>query len=256
MAIHATAIVHSSAELATDVDVGPFAVIEAGVLIDSGCRVGSHTVLKKGLRLAQNVLIHEGAVLGGAPQDRKFEDTETFAEIGDGTIVREFATVHRSTHPGKATTVGRQCYLMSYSHVAHDCQVEDEATIASYSALAGHIDVGRGAFVSGGVVVHQYSRIGEYAFIGGGSKVNMDVPPFTIVDGVPARIIGLNAVGIKRAGFTEDTVHALKKAYRTVFRSNLPRREALTAIASIEEPEVQRFAGFIRDSERGVCRSR
>ena len=256
MSIHPTALVSPKAELATNSQIGPYAIVEDGVSVAADCRVGAHAVLKRGLRLGSGVIVHEGAVLGGAPQDIKFRGGDTGCEIGRGTVVREFATVHRSTRAGDPTQIGKDCYLMGYAHIGHDCIVADNSTIASYTALAGHVRVGEGAFVSGGVVVHQYTRIGELSFIGGGSKVNMDVPPFVTVDGVPARAVGLNVVGLKRAGLTVETRRALRRAFRLLFRSPSPRSLAVASLAESDIDEVRALADFFSTSERGVCRAR
>ncbi len=243
-------------ELGSGVQVGPYAIVEPGVVVENGCRIAAHVVLKKGLRLGREVRVHEGAVLGGEPQDLKFSGGESFAEIGDGTVIREFATVHRSASDGAATRLGRKCLLMAYGHVAHDCHIGDETVIASYAALAGHIHIGARAFLSGGVVIHQFSRIGELAMIGGGSKINLDVPPYFIVDGVPGRAVGLNAIGLRRAHLGEEEIRALKKAYRILYRSKLPRQEAWERIESIGTPQTLHLVEFIQRSERGICRSR
>lgn len=252
--VHGTALVHRDARIDADVEIGPFVVVEAGVEVGEGCRVGAHAVLKTGLKLGRRVRVHEGAVLGGPPQDLKFDGAPSYAVIGDDTVLREFTTVHRSARPEETTRVGRGCFVMGYGHVAHDCDIGDFAIIASYAALAGHIEMGARAFVSGGVAIHQFSKIGELAMVGGGSKVNLDVPPFVTVDGVPARAVGLNLVGLKRAGVDEAEIRALKRAYRLLFRSKLPLAEALAGIDAIEGTRVRHLAEFVRASERGTIR--
>ncbi|MGH9322200.1 MAG: acyl-ACP--UDP-N-acetylglucosamine O-acyltransferase, partial [Vicinamibacteria bacterium] len=152
--IHRTAIVDPGARIDSDVEVGAFSVVEADVEIAAGCRIGAHAILKNGLRLGSRVRVHEGAVLGGDPQDLKYDGAPSYAVVGDDSVIREFATIHRSARPEGTTRVGRGCFLMGYGHVAHDCDIGDEAIIASYAALAGHIQIGRRAFVSGGVVIH------------------------------------------------------------------------------------------------------
>jgi UDP-N-acetylglucosamine acyltransferase len=254
--IHDTAIVHREARIDSDVAIGPFAVVERDVEIGAGSRIGAHAVLKSGVRLGRRVRVHEGAVLGGDPQDLKYGGEPSFAEVGDDSVIREFATIHRSAQPGGTTRVGRGAFIMGYGHVAHDCDVGEEVIIASYAAIAGHIRIGRRAFVSGGVVIHQFSRIGELSMIGGGSKVNLDVPPFFTVDGVPARAVGLNVVGVKRAGVGEDDLRVLKQAYRLLYRSKLPRADALAEIEALSNPYARRVADFVRESERGVCHGR
>jgi UDP-N-acetylglucosamine acyltransferase len=254
--IHRTALVDRGALIDEDVEIGPLSVVEGGVEIGSGSRVGAHVVLKRGLKLGRRVKVHEGAVLAGPPQDLKYEGSESYAEVGDDCVIRELATIHRSARPGGTTRVGRSAFLMAYGHVAHDCEVEDEAIIASHTALAGHVYIGRGAFVSGGVVVHQFSRVGELAMIGGGSKVIADVPPFFTADGVPARTVGLNLVGLKRAGVGEEDVRALKRGYRLLYRSKLSLQDALREIDGLGNDFTRRLADFVRASERGICRSR
>jgi UDP-N-acetylglucosamine acyltransferase len=254
--IHETALVDRGALLDDDVEIGALSIVESGVEIRSGCRIGAHVVLKRGLKLGHRVRVHEGAVLGGPPQDLKYDGADSYAEVGDDCVIREFATIHRSATPEGTTRVGVRCYLMGYGHVAHDCEVGDEVIIASYAALAGHIRIGRRAFVSGGVVVHQFSRIGELAMIGGGSKVNLDVPPFLTVDGVPARAVGLNLVGLKRGGVGEDDVRALKHAYRLLYRSKLSLQSAIREIEALGNDFASRLAAFVTESERGICRSR
>ncbi len=254
--IHETAIVDPGARIDSDVGVGPFAVVERDVEVGAGSRIGAHAVLKSGLRLGRRVRVHEGAVLGGDPQDLKYQDGPSYAVVGDDSVIREFATIHRSARPEGTTRVGRGTFLMGYGHVAHDCDIGEEVIIASYAALAGHIHIGRRAFVSGGVVIHQFSRIGELSMIGGGSKVNLDVPPFFTVDGVPARAVGLNLVGLKRAGIGEPDVRVLKRAYRLLYRSKLTARDAVREIEGLSNDFARRLADFVRSSERGVCRDR
>ncbi len=254
--IHEAAVVHPDARIDSDVSIGPYAIVERDVVIGAGTRVSAHAILKTGLRLGRRVRVHEGAVLGGDPQDLKYDGAPSYAVVEDDSVIREFATIHRSARPEGTTRVGRGAFLMGYGHVAHDCDIGEEAIIASYAALAGHIHIGRRAFVSGGVVIHQFSRIGELSMIGGGSKVNLDVPPFFTVDGVPARAVGLNVVGLKRAGVSENDQRVLKQAYRLLYRSKLPRRDALEEIDALSNEYTRRLADFVRESERGVCHDR
>jgi UDP-N-acetylglucosamine acyltransferase len=256
MTTHATALVSAKARIGSDVEIGPFTVIEDDVDIGEGSRIDAHVVLKSGLRLGERVHVHEGAVLGGPPQDMKYRGGRSFAVVGDDSVVREFATIHRSVHTNGTTRVGRGCFVMGYGHIAHDCDIDDGAVIASYAALAGHIHVGRNAFISGGVAIHQFSKIGELAMVGGGSKVNLDVPPFMTVDGNPARAVGLNQVGLRRGGVDDADLRALKLAYRMLYREKRPLTEALTLLESLGNELVGALVAFIRDSQRGVCRAR
>jgi UDP-N-acetylglucosamine acyltransferase len=180
----------------------------------------------------------------------------SFAVVEDDSVIREFSTIHRSVHENGTTRVGRNCYVMGYGHVAHDCNIDDGAVIASYAALAGHIHVGRNAFISGGVAIHQFSKIGELAMVGGGSKVNLDVPPYMTVDGVPARLVGLNSVGLRRAGVADEDVRALKLAYRMLYREKRSLSQALELLDGLPNERVGGLVAFIRSSERGVCRAR
>ncbi len=256
MTIHPTALVSSKARIAADVAIGPFTVIEDDVEVGAGSCIDSHVVLKSGLRLGERVSVHEGAVLAGPPQDMKYRGGRSYAVVGDDSVIREFATVHRSVHDNGTTRVGRGCFVMGYGHIAHDCDIADGAIIASYAALAGHIHVGRSAFISGGVAIHQFSRIGELAMVGGGSKVNLDVPPFMTVDGNPARAVGLNQVGLRRDGASDEDLRALKLAYRMLYREKRSLSEALQLLERLGNDSVGALVAFIRASERGVCRAR
>ena len=256
MTIHPTAIVDNEARLAENVTIGPYVVVEGDVEVGEGTAVGAHAVLKTGLRLGKRVTVNEAAVLGGYPQDLKFSGARSYAVVEDGATIREFVTIHRSGHEDGVTRVGRNCFIMSYGHVAHDCDIGDDAIIASCTALGGHIRIGPRAFVSGGVVIHQFTRVGELAMVGGGSKVNLDVPPFVIVDGVPARVIGLNTVGLRRAGVAAEEVKTLKLAYRALFREKRPLEQALSQLDGLDGELCAKMAAFFRGSERGVCCAR
>ena len=256
MSVHPTALVDREARVDSGVEIGPFVVVEADVEIGAGTRVAANAVLKSGLRVGCRVKIHEGAVLGGPPQDLKFDGGPSYARVGDDCVIREFSTIHRSAHENGITHVGARCFLMGYGHIAHDCRIADDVIIASYVALAGHIEVGEGAFISGGAAIHQFSRIGSLAMIGGGSKVNLDVPPFVTADGVPARAVGLNTVGLRRKGIPAEEMRALKRAYRTLYREKRPLAEALDQVDAMTSEYAREFSAFIRASERGVCRTR
>ena len=256
MTIHPTAIVDNEARLAENVTIGPYAVVEADVEVGEGTAVGAHAVLKTGLRLGKHVTVNEAAVLGGLPQDLTFSGARSYAVVEDGATIRELATIHRSAQEDGVTRVGRNCFIMSYGHVAHDCDIGEDAIIASCTALAGHVRIGPKAFVSGGVVIHQFTRVGELAMIGGGSKVNLDVPPFVTVDGVPARVIALNTIGLRRAGVAAEEIKTLKHAYRALFREKRPLEQALSQLDGLDGELAAKMAAFFRASERGVCRAR
>jgi UDP-N-acetylglucosamine acyltransferase len=249
--IHPTALVDADARLEEDVAIGPYAVVEGGVHIGRGTEVRAHAVVKRYTTLGQGNVVHEGAVLGGEPQDLAFAGGESYLRIGDRNRIREGVTIHRANKPGAATTVGSGCFLMAYVHVAHDCVVEDGAILVNYAGLSGHVHVGPGAFVSGATVVHQFVRIGRLAMIGGNAKVTQDCLPFIVTDGMPARPRAVNVVGLRRAGFGVSTTRALREAYRTLLRGGLPLAAAVERLAASDEPLVRELAEFARSSKRG-----
>ncbi len=252
--IHSTALVDPDAELADGVEIGPYAIVGPNVSAGTGCRVAPFAVLERNVRLGADVRVGTHSVIGGDPQDLKYQGEATWAEIGDGTIVREYVTVNRGTSQSWKTTVGKGCLLMSYVHLGHDCHVGDGVILSNNVQLAGHVHVDEKAIIGGMTGVHQFVRIGAYAFVGGFSKVAKDVPPFVKADGNPARLFGLNSIGLQRQGFGREAVDALKQAYRLFFRSSLNIRHAVErARAELPPlPEVQTFIAFIADSERGV----
>lgn len=252
--VHPTALIDSGAHLGDDVSVGPFAIIGPDVQIGSGTRVGPHAVIERNTRLGARCSVGAGSILGADPQDRKFKGTDTWLHVGDDTVIREYATLHRGTEATKVTRVGAGCFLMTYVHVAHDCTIEDGVTIANMVQLAGHVHIESHAFVSGLCPVHQFVRIGTYAFVGGGSRVPQDVPPYTRAVGNPLKLFGINTVALTRAGFSHDVRLALKHAYRLLFNSDLTPSEAATLLRAdpSHPPEVLRLVDFVARSERGV----
>ncbi len=253
--IHPTAVVDSAANIADGVTVGPFSVIQADTVIGEGTVIGSYCQVHKHTTLGRNNQVHSYAYVGGDPQDIKYSGGETRLTMGDGNIIREFATLHRGTETGRGETViGSNCMIMAYAHVAHDCRLGDGVIMANGVMLAGHVDVGHHAVISGMSGVHQFARIGEFGFVGGMSGVSQDVPPFIMAAGVRAQLRGLNLIGLRRSGFSSEAISGLKKAYKLIWRSGKDRREAL---AETEEtlgsiPEVARLVEFIRSSERGI----
>lgn len=251
--IHPTAIVHPDALLGSEVEVGPWALIGSRVTVGDRCRIGPRVTLDH-VTLGSNVFVGEGTILGGDPQDTKFKGEPTRVEVGSDTVIREHSTVNRATMSSEVTRVGRGCFLMTYVHLAHDCQVGDHVTIANGTQMAGHVIVQDHAIISGLNAIHQFVTIGAYSFIGGGSRVNQDVPPFTKAVGSPIELYGLNTVGLQRAGFTPESMAALKRAYRIVFNSDLSLGRAIARAR--EEvpmlPEVERFLSFVESAGRGV----
>lgn len=257
MSIHPTAVVDQTARLADDVEVGAYAHIGPGVELGPGCRIDHHANVERWTRMGAGCRVWPFASVGGDAQDLKYAGEETWLEIGEGTQIREFVTVNRGTgHGGGTTRVGAHCLLMAYSHVAHDCQLGDHVIMANGATLAGHVTLEDRVSLGGLTAVHQFTRIGRHCFVGGLSGVAMDLPPFCLCEGNRAKAHGLNVVGLKRAGFSAETMEALKQAYRIVFRSRTPLAQALDKVrAEVPDlPEVRHLLNFIATSERGVSR--
>jgi len=252
--IHRTALVDPKAHLGQDVSIGPYAIVGPRVTVGDGCSIAAHAVLERNVKLGAGVKLGYGAVIGNDPQDLKYQGEETWVEIGDGTVVREYCTVNRGTSATGKTTVGERCFLMSYVHVAHDCAIGHDVIIANAVQMAGHVTIEDRAIISGLVPIHQFVRIGTFAFVGGGSRVNQDVPPFTKAVGNPVHLYGLNSVGLQRAGFTPEVKLALKRAYRLLFNSDLTVTQGITrARAELPSgPEIETFLRFVESSQRGV----
>lgn len=252
--VHATAIVDPSAELAEGVVVGPYAIVGPGVRVGARTRIGPHVLIERDTLVGEECVLAKGAVLGTDPQDLKYAGEHTELVVGDRTVIREFATLNRGTTAAGRTTVGSDCMLMAYTHVAHDCHVGDHVILSNAVNMAGHVTIEDWAIVGGMTPIHQFVRIGRHAFVGGGSRVAKDIPPFVKAAGSPIQLYGLNSVGLQRRGFPEEVRRELKRAYRLFFASRhntsqaLERaREELRAL-----PEVEVFLTFFEGSERGV----
>lgn len=254
--IHPTAIVAPGADLAKDVEVGPYAVVGEQVRIGSGTRIMAHAVIAGATTIGARCTIFPFASVGQQTQDLKFKGGTPRVEIGDDTTLREFVTVNAATADGDVTRVGSGCHIMAYAHIAHDCIVGNGVIMANCATLAGHVVVEDLATIGGLTGVHQFVRIGRMSFIGGCSKVVQDVPPFMLADGNPLRIHGLNVVGLKRRGVSEKALGALKNAYRFLYRENLTIQEALVRIEREIElvPEIVALVEFVRASTRGITR--
>lgn len=252
--IHPTAIIAPSAVLGSGVEVGPYAYIGDACVVGDGCVIAMRATLERNVILAAGVKIGIGSVIGGDPQDLKYKGEHTTVEIGENTVVREYSTINRGTSHSEKTSVGSGSFLMSYVHLAHDCQIGNGVIIGNGTQLAGHVQINDRAIVSGLVAVHQFARIGRHSFVGGCSRVAKDVPPYLKAVGNPVKLYGLNSVGLQRSGFEDDVVRELKRAYRLVFRSELNVTQALArARAELKPlPEVLAFLQFIEESERGI----
>jgi UDP-N-acetylglucosamine acyltransferase len=255
-AIHPTAIVAESAELGDGNVIDPYVVVEDGVVIGNGNRIEAHSVIKRGARIGNANHLHPHVVFADTPQDLSFTEAESYAVLGDRNTLREFVTVHRATTKEEGRTViGDDNYLMAGAHVAHDCHLGHDITIAPYTGLGGHVHVADRAFISGGVMIHQWTHVGTLAMVGGNSKITQDCLPYMITDGVPGVVRGLNVVGLKRAGFDMQTVRELKGAYRTLFDEHRPLETILGALDSSESAAVRHLAEFIRASKRKFHRT-
>jgi len=255
--IHPTAIIDSKADIDSNVQVGPYSIIGANVHIGSGTVIGPHVVIQPHVEIGPDCHIFQFASIGAVPQALKFEGEETYVKIGRGAVIREFVTINRGTgFGGGITEVGEENFLMAYVHIAHDCKTGRNVILANNATLAGHIVIEDFVTVGGLVAIHQFVRIGSYAYIGGKSAVVKDIPPYIIAAGDRAKLHGLNSVGLKRHGFSQETLSSLKKAYRIIFRIGLTLNEAIERVkAEVEQvPEVNDLIQFIKSSERGITR--
>jgi UDP-N-acetylglucosamine acyltransferase len=252
--IHPTVLIDPAASVAPDAVIGPFSIIGPHVTIGAGCVLGARVTLERNVRLGAGVQVGTNSILGGPPQDVKYAGEETWVEVGERTIIREFATINRATVASGVTSVGRHCFIMTYVHLAHDCHIGDGVIMANGTQLAGHVTVEDYVVISGLVAVHQFARIGEYAFIGGMTRVSQDIPPFVKAVGNPVELYGLNAIGLQRHNFPPATIAALKRAYRLCFNSDLNLSQALERARTDlpSTPEVDRLLEFVSSSRRGV----
>jgi UDP-N-acetylglucosamine acyltransferase len=246
------------AELGDGVSVGPFAVVEPGAVIGDGSKVASHALIASGARIGKACVIHYGAVVGHAPQDLKYADEPSICEIGDRTVVREYATLHRGTGDHGHTAIGSDCFLMGYVHVAHDCRLGNHVIMANAAMLAGHCVVEDWVIIGGLTPVHQFVRIGQHAMVGGSVRARKDIPPYILVSNDPASFEGLNSIGLRRRGFQPSVLDALDRAYMLLYRSNLNVSQAVERIKSEAElvavEEVRNVVEFIGKSKRGIIR--
>ncbi|MCB2191074.1 MAG: acyl-ACP--UDP-N-acetylglucosamine O-acyltransferase [Deltaproteobacteria bacterium] len=257
MEIHPTAVVHESAQLADDVQIGAFAYIGPEVSIGPGTQVDHHANIERLTTIGADCHIWPHASIGTDPQDLKFGGERTTLQIGDRVLIREFVTVNRGTGEGGGVTrLGDECLLMAYSHVAHDCQLGQRVIMANAATLGGHVHIEEFANIGGLVAIHQFTRIGTRAFIGGMSGVAQDQPPYCLCEGNRCKPHGLNVIGLKRAGFANEVIDALKSAYRIIFRTHTPIQKAMEQVRAevTGVAEVDHLLDFIASSDRGVAR--
>ncbi|MFI5399885.1 MAG: acyl-ACP--UDP-N-acetylglucosamine O-acyltransferase [SAR324 cluster bacterium] len=256
--IHPTAIVDPKAELGRGITVGPYSVIGRDVVIGDGCELMSHVTIQGATVIGKDNRFFPHCCVGGEPQDKKYKgEPESRLQIGDRNVIREFVTLNRgSVHGGGVTRLGNDNWIMAYSHIAHDCQVGDWTIFANASTLGGHCVVEDRVYLGGFTAVHQFCTIGTLTMTGGQTMIAQDVPPFVIASGNRVRLFGVNRIGMERAGIPAEEVQNVERAYRLFFRSKLSAKEGLARIDAelTGSPLAQRFARFIRESKRGICR--
>jgi UDP-N-acetylglucosamine acyltransferase len=252
--IHPSAIISPDAQIGEDVEIGPWAIVGEGCTIGQGSVIAARATLERNVILGADVKVGIGSVLGGDPQDLKFKGEHTTVEIGEGTTIREYTTINRGTTHSFKTSVGKNSFIMSYVHLAHDCHVGDGVILVNSVQLAGHVTVGDKAIIAGQSAAHQFVKIGQYSFVGGCSRISQDVPPYVKAVGNPIKLYGLNSVGLQRNNFPEEVVRELKRAYRIFFRSELNVTQAKERAAAELQPypEVLELLRFVEESGRGV----
>lgn len=251
------ALIDPAAKIANNVSIGPWTMIGAGVEIGEGTWIGPHAVIKGPTKIGRNNKIFQFASVGEAAQDIRYNGEPTRLEIGDSNVFREFCTVHRGTVQGRGITkIGNENLFMSYSHVAHDCVVGNKTIFSNNASIAGHVVIGDFAYLGGMVGVHQYCAVGAHSFAAGGAVIFKDVPPFVTVSGYPAEAHGLNTVGLERRGYSTDTIAALKRAYKVIFRQSFTIQEAISELNNMiaDTPEVKLLSDFLSQSTRGIVR--
>lgn len=255
--IHETAIVSKNADIADDVEIGAYSIVEDNVCIDAGTRIASHVVVKNHTTIGKNNDIFQFSSIGESPQYSGYANEPTQLQIGDNNIIREYCTLNRGTaHAEGVTRIGDHNFIMAYVHIAHDCNLGNHTIFANGASLAGHVDVGDYAILGGFSLVHQFCKVGAHCITGIGAICFQDIPPYMIAAGNSARPFGINLKGLKRRGFSEQSINALKSAYRLLYRSNLDLKSAIEQILQIEEesPEIMQLCEFLRQSKRGIIR--
>ncbi|MCD6218727.1 acyl-ACP--UDP-N-acetylglucosamine O-acyltransferase [bacterium] len=255
MKIHETAIIDSKAEIGSGTSIGPYARVEGDVVIGKDCEIMQGAQILTGARIGDRCCFHQGTVISSLPQDKKFTGGRSFLKIGDDSVIREYATISRSTQPDGSTVIGKNAYIMTGVHIGHDCKISDSVTMANLVTLAGHVTVEKLATIGGMTVIHQFVRVGELAMVGGDSGLMMDAPPYMITFGyAPARVYGINSIGLRRNDIDEDTRMLLKRAYKLLFRSKHNFSQAVEIIRK-EMPQsdtIKHLVEFFKNTKRGI----
>ncbi|MBI3313368.1 MAG: acyl-ACP--UDP-N-acetylglucosamine O-acyltransferase [Candidatus Omnitrophica bacterium] len=253
MLIHPTAIVGKDVQLGTDSTIGPYAILEDGVKLGSNNQIMAGAYLCTGTEIGDHNEIHMQAVVGHAPQDIAYKNEPSFTKIGNHNIIREFATIHRGTKAGTSTVIGNHNFIMAYCHIAHNCEIGNNVIMVNNASLTGYCIVEDGAFLSGMTGFHQFTRIGKLAIVSALSASNKDIPPFMMAGGRPAVVLGINVVGLRRAGIPAEVRDEIKQAYKLLYRSGMNVSQAIEAIKkNLSSKEIQHLIGFIESSKRGI----
>ncbi|MBF0610994.1 MAG: acyl-ACP--UDP-N-acetylglucosamine O-acyltransferase [Magnetococcales bacterium] len=255
--IHPTAIIEEGAQIGANVRIGPYSVIGRHVVLHEQVEVGTHVAIEGHTVIGEGSFISAFAAIGHPPQDLHYHGEPTRVEIGKRCQIREYVSIHRGTEAGGGLTrVGSDCMIMAYCHIAHDCRVGDHVIMANAATLAGHVEIQDKAVIGGLTAIHQFARVGRNSFIGGASAISMDVVPFLSAAGNRSKIVGVNVVGLRRGGFSEETIKLIRQAHRIIFRSNLRLEQAIEELEKQFStcPEVQLMSEFIQTSQRGICR--
>jgi UDP-N-acetylglucosamine acyltransferase len=255
--IHKTAVVSRKAEIDDDVAIGPFCIIGDDAVIRKGTELKSNVLIEGATEIGENCTVYPFSSIGLPPQDLKYRNEKTGLKIGRNNVIREYTTIHRGSVGGDGhTEIGDSNFLMAYVHIAHDCKIGNSVVMANVATLAGHVLVESHCVIGGLVAVHQFTRIGAYAMVGGFSGIGQDVPPYMMASGPRSKLYGLNVIGLKRHGFSEETINLLKKAYKILFREKRTLRDALKKIKSElpESKEIRHLVEFIEQNKRGICR--
>jgi UDP-N-acetylglucosamine acyltransferase len=255
--IHPTAIVHPAAQLGAGVEIGPYCIVGENVSLGARTTLLAHVVVNGRTEIGEDVVVHPFASVGASSQDRKVSENEiSYTKIGNRTIIREYASIHRATGEGNSTTIGDDCLLLAYTHVAHNCTLGNGVTMSNLAQIAGQVTVEDYAGIGGMAGVHQDVRIGAYAFVGGMTRITRDVPPYFLVEGNPAEVHGLNSVGLRRRNFASETIAELKNAYKTIYRSGNNVRQAIDLLRSeVSSADGKALLAFLEaPSERGILK--
>ena len=252
--MHKTAIISPKSKIDSNVDIGPFSIIEDNVSIKKNCKIHSHVVIKSGTSIGENCEIFSGSILGGIPQDLKYNGEDTKLEIGDNNIIREYTTIHKGTIDKVTTKIGNNCMLMAYSHVAHDSTIKNNVILSNSVQVGGHVYIDDFAIIGGATPIHQFCKIGKYSFVGGGYRVVQDVPPFIKAMGEPLKYLGINSIGLARNNFSSKEILKIKKAYKILYRSeyNIPQAVSILREEYSNNRGINAIIKFIDKSVRGI----